>query len=321
MHVFITGGAGFIGSTTGERLLARGNRVTALDAFAHGYDAALKKRNADLLERCGGRVVQGDIRNQALLEQLFSEDRPDVVLHMAARTGVRPSLAEPASYMDINITGTTSVLEAMRAGGVGRMVFASSSSIYGARKQGPFRETDSTAVPASPYAATKRAGELLCASWNHLYGMHATCLRLFTVYGPRQRPEMAIRLFAERIRQGLPIRMFGDGSSARDYTYVEDIVSGILAAIDRPLGFEIINLGNGSPVRLDQLIAGLGGALGKEPLIEALPDQPGDVPLTFANVEKAKKLLGYSPKTSVEKGLAAFAAWLEEDGGPTSLID
>ena len=315
MHVFITGGAGFIGSSAAESLLDRGDRVTVLDAFAHGYDKAVKERNASLLEgRRGFRLVRGDIRDAELLDHLFSSDRPDAVLHMAARTGVRPSLAEPSSYMDINITGSMRILEAMRSNGMNRLVFASSSSIYGARQKGPFLETDTVDRPASPYAATKRSGELLCATWSHLYGTDATCLRFFTVYGPRQRPEMAIHLFADRIRRGLSIKMFGDGSSARDYTYVDDIVKGVLAAIDRPMGFEIINLGNSHPIRLDSLIGKIGEALGEVPQVERHPEQPGDVPITYADIGKARSLLGYAPETALDDGLQAFAAWLRRGG-------
>ena len=244
MHIFLTGGAGFIGSHTVERLIARGDRVTALDAFDFGYDPALKEANAAVLERLEGfRLVRGDIRDRGLLEQIFTEDPPDVVVHLAARAGVRPSLEDPASYIDINLNGTVQILETMRAHGVKRMVFASSSSVYGARDKGPFRETDDVDVPVSPYAATKRSGELLMATYNHLYGIHTTCLRFFTVYGPRQRPEMAIHLFADRIRRGQEITMFGDGSSLRDYTFIDDIVNGVVAAVDRPLGHQIINLG------------------------------------------------------------------------------
>jgi UDP-glucuronate 4-epimerase len=314
MHIFLTGGAGFIGSHTVERLIARGDRVTALDAFDFGYDPALKEANAAVLERLEGfRLVRGDIRDRGLLEQIFTEDPPDVVVHLAARAGVRPSLEDPASYIDINLNGTVQILETMRAHGVKRMVFASSSSVYGARDKGPFRETDDVDVPVSPYAATKRSGELLMATYNHLYGIHTTCLRFFTVYGPRQRPEMAIHLFADRIRRGAEITMFGDGSSLRDYTFVDDIVSGVVAAVDRPLGYEIINLGNNTPNRLDDLITAIGEAVGRAPIVRQLPDQPGDVPMTFASVDKARELLDFAPSTPLLEGLKKFVAWLDEN--------
>jgi UDP-glucuronate 4-epimerase len=313
MHVFVTGAAGFIGSHTAERLRSRGDRVTGIDAFDFGYDPALKEANAARLARHDGFTLhRGDIRDKALLERIFDEDRPDVVVHLAARAGVRPSLLDPVSYIDINLTGTTRILEAMTARDMDRLVFASSSSVYGARERGPFRETDDVSVPVSPYAATKRAGELLCATWNHLYGTHTTCLRFFTVYGPRQRPEMAIHLFADRIRRGTEITMFGDGSSLRDYTFVDDIVDGVVAAVDRPLGYEIINLGNNTPNRLDDLIAAIGEAVGRPPVIRQLPDQPGDVPMTFASVEKAGRLLDFSPSTPLLDGLKKFVAWLDE---------
>ena len=310
-HIFITGGAGFIGSHTAERLLARGDRVTVLDVFGYGYDPALKEQNAALLStKSGFRLVRGDIRDADLLDKLFSEDKPDVVVHLAARAGVRPSLLEPDSYSDVNITGTIRILDAMKTHKIDHMVFASSSSIYGARTKGPFKESDNVDVPASPYAASKKAGELFCANYHYLYKINATCLRFFTVYGPRQRPEMAIRLFAERIRNEERITMFGDGSSIRDYTYVDDIVTGIVAAVDKPLGFQIINLGNSNPIRLDDLISEIGKAVGKEPLIDVLPDQPGDVPMTFADVGKARELLNYAPNTPIGKGLKAVVDWL-----------
>jgi len=315
MHVFVTGGAGFIGSHTAEALLARGDRVTALDVFGYGYDPQLKEENAALLEQHPNfRLIRGDIRDAELLGALFDEDQPDVVVHLAARAGVRPSLLEPDSYADINITGTMRILQAMQQRNMNRLVFASSSSVYGARNQGPFRETDNVDVPVSPYAATKRAGELICATYNHLYQMNISCLRFFTVYGPRQRPEMAIHLFADRIGRGQEITMFGDGSSVRDYTFVADIVQGVIAAIDRPLGYQIINLGNRTPMRLDALISAIGVAVGKQPIIKQIPDQPGDVPMTFASVEKATALLDYHPNTPVEQGLSTFVAWLKNTG-------
>ena len=313
MHVFVTGAAGFIASHTTERLLQRGDRVTGIDAFDFGYDPALKEANAVLLSKYDNfKLYRGDIRDAELLGRIFDEDRPDVVVHLAARAGVRPSLLDPVSYIDVNLTGTTRILEAMQARGMDRMVFASSSSVYGSRDQGPFRETDDVSVPVSPYAATKRAGELLCATWNHLYGTHTTCLRFFTVYGPRQRPEMAIHLFADRIRRGTEITMVGDGSSGRDYTFGADSVDGVGAAGDRPMGSEIINLGNCTPNRLDDLIAAIGEAVGRTPIVRQIGDQPGDVPMTFASVDKARRLLDFEPSTPLLDGLKQFVAWLNE---------
>ena len=313
MHVIITGGAGFIGSQTAEFLLKRGDSVSIIDAFDFGYDPVHKEHNVSLLSKFEGfRLYRGDIRDRALLQEMFADKTPDVVVHLAARAGVRPSLLEPDSYTDINITGTLRIMETMREFGCNRLVFASSSSVYGSRTQGPFRETDNVDTPASPYAATKRAGELFCANYHYLYNMQCTCLRFFTVYGPRQRPEMAIHLFADKIRRGEEITMFGDGSSIRDYTFVDDIVCGVVAAIDNPIGFEIINLGNCSPIRLDKLIQKISTAVGKAPIIKRLPDQPGDVPMTFAEVSKAKDLLGYAPDTPLDHGLKVFVDWMNE---------
>jgi UDP-glucuronate 4-epimerase len=312
-HILITGGAGFIGSQTAEFLLNRGDRVTVIDAFAYSYDPIHKEHNVTLLERHAGfKLLRADIRDTDVLETFFAEDPPDAVIHLAARAGVRPSLLDPADYADINIRGTITILEKMKKYGCTQMVFASSSSVYGSRNQGPFKETDNVDVPVSPYAATKRAGELICATYNHLYNMDITCLRFFTVYGPRQRPEMAIHLFADRIRRGQAISMFGDGSSMRDYTFVADIVKGVVSALDKPMGYQIINLGNSSPIRLDGLIAAIAEAVGKEPIIERLPDQPGDVPMTFASVDRATRLLGYQPDTPLLDGLRLFVAWLNE---------
>ena len=313
MHIVITGGAGFIGSQTAEALLKRGDTVSVIDVFGYGYDPIHKEHNVGLLSKYAGfKLYRGDIRDRALLRQMFSDDTPDVVVHLAARAGVRPSLLEPASYSDINITGTLEIMETMREFNCERLVFASSSSVYGSRTKGPFRETDNVDIPASPYAATKRAGEIFCANYHYLYKMHCTCLRFFTVYGPRQRPEMAIHLFADKIRRGNAITMFGDGSSIRDYTFVADIVKGVIAAVDTPLGFEIINLGNCSPIRLDRLIEKISGAVGQDAIIEHLPNQPGDVPMTFAEVSKAQQLLGYAPDTPLDVGLKSFVDWLNE---------
>lgn len=313
MHVIITGGAGFIGSQTAEALLKRGDTVSVIDAFDFGYDPVHKEHNVSLLSKFEGfRLYRGDIRDRALLQQMFTDKSPDVVVHLAARAGVRPSLLEPDSYTDINITGTLRIMETMREFGCNRLVFASSSSVYGSRTKGPFRETDNVDTPASPYAATKRAGELFCANYHYLYNMQCTCLRFFTVYGPRQRPEMAIHLFADKIRRGEEITMFGDGSSIRDYTFVDDIVHGVVTAIDTPIGFEIVNLGNCSPIRLDKLIQKISTAVGRSPIIRRLPDQPGDVPMTFAEVSKAKDLLGYAPDTPLDHGLKVFVDWMNE---------
>ncbi len=316
--ILLTGAAGFIGSHTAQALLARGDRVVGVDAFDFGYDPAMKVANAALLAvEPSFTMVRGDIRDRPLLESLIRRHEVDTVVHMAARAGVRTSLEDPASYASINVEGTMQVLEALRATGVSRHVFASSSSVYGARTDGPFQETDRVDRPESPYAATKRACELLCGTWHDLYGIQTTCLRFFTVYGPRQRPEMAIRLFAERIASRASITLFGDGSSRRDYTFVADIVRGVLAAVDRPLGFTVVNLGNGAPVTLQELVDTLGDLIGEAPICERLPDQPGDVPLTWAGVDRARTLLGYAPQTSLRDGLSAFLDWLRAEGSLT----
>ncbi|MBM74414.1 MAG: hypothetical protein CMK59_03365 [Proteobacteria bacterium] len=309
-NILITGGAGFIGSHTAERLLKRGDRVVILDVFNFSYDPIHKEHNIRLLEQYEQfKLYRGDIRDVELLDTIFKQENLDAVIHLAARAGVRPSLVEPSSYMDINITGTMRILEAMREYDVTDMIFASSSSIYGSRLQGPFLETDPVDIPASPYAATKKAGELLCANWNHLYNHNINCLRFFTVYGPRQRPEMAIHLFASKIQNEECITMFGDGSSIRDYTYVDDIVDGIVCSLDLKKGYQVINLGNSNPIRLDELIATIGRVVGKEPIVKQFPDQPGDVPMTFASVDRAKELLNYEPKISLEDGIRYFLDW------------
>ncbi|MBO84248.1 MAG: hypothetical protein CL927_02725 [Deltaproteobacteria bacterium] len=311
-HVLITGAAGFIGSTLSGRLLASGYRVTGLDAFTAHYSVQRKERNvAALTEHAHYRLVRGDIRDRTALEHAFEPSPPDVVVHLAALAGVRASLQNPDAYTDVNVTGTVRLLEQMRARERTRLVFASSSSVYGARRDPPFRETDNVDLSASPYAATKRAGELLCATWHHLYGIESTCLRFFTVYGPRQRPDMAIHKFARRIRAGEPVPMFGDGGSVRDYTYIDDIVDGLVAAIERPLGHRIVNLGGGAPVSLRDLIQGVGQAVGVSPTIERLPTQAGDVPLTAADISLARALLDYSPRVSLGEGLRRFVEWLD----------
>ena len=309
-HVLITGAAGFIGSTLSRRLLEDGHRVTGLDAFVEPYPRARKERNvAGLTAHPAFRLVRGDIRDVAALDAAMQGDPPDVVVHLAALAGVRASLQRPDDYTDVNITGTTRLLEAMRRYGVGRMVFASSSSVYGARRDPPFREDDNVELAASPYAATKRAGEQLCATWHYLYGIQSTCLRFFTVYGPRQRPDMAIHKFARCISEGRPVPMFGQGDTMRDYTYVDDIVAGMVAAIERPLGHRVLNLGGGRAIQLRALVEAIGAALDLPVEIEHLPPQPGDVPLTSADISEARIALGYVPQVDLEEGLRRFVAW------------
>jgi len=308
--IFMTGGAGFIGSTLTERLLERGDRVVCIDDFNDFYDPAIKRRNIKkALTSDHYRLAEGDICDLPLLQRLFDEEEVDAVIHIAARAGVRPSIVEPLLYQKVNVEGSNNLFEVARHHEVPNFVFISSSSVYGENEKVPFAEDDPVNYPISPYAATKRAGELIAHTYHHLFGMNITCLRPFTVYGPRQRPEMAIHLFLRAILEGRPIKMFGDGTSSRDYTYIDDLVDGFVRAIDRPLGYEIINLGEHEVTTLKELIAMIGEAVGKEPIIDQLPMQPGDVPRTFADVSKAKRLLGYQPKVSVREGIRRFVEW------------
>ncbi|HVS09263.1 MAG TPA: NAD-dependent epimerase/dehydratase family protein [Planctomycetota bacterium] len=315
--MLVTGGAGFIGSHLGQRLLARGDEVTVLDNFNDFYDPALKRANAALL--AGARIVEGDIRDGGAVGRLFRDGRFDVLAHLAAMAGVRPSLADPLHYADVNLKGTLVLLEELRKHPQVRMVFASSSSVYGAKERIPFREDEDVQRPVSPYAATKVAGELLCATYQHLYGIPTTCLRFFTVYGPRQRPEMAIARFVRDVLEDRPIPFFGDGSSRRDYTYIDDIVDGVVAAIERCQGFEVYNLGESATTSLSELVGRIGELCDREPRLERLPAQPGDVPVTCADVSKARERLGYAPKVPLAEGLKRYVewyrAWREARGG------
>jgi UDP-glucuronate 4-epimerase len=307
--ILVTGGAGFIGSHLVEALVGRGDRVRVLDSFDPYYDPAIKRRNL-MGVRADIELIEADLRDLGALSAAVRG--MDCVVHLAARAGVRASLERPVAYMQVNVAGTQGLLEAMRDAGVTHLVAASSSSVDGARSQGPFRESDPLGVPSSPYAASKHAMEILCRTWQQLFDLQLTMLRFFTVYGPRQRPDMAIHGFARKIRSGEPITMFGDGSTLRDYTFIGDIVSGLLASIDRPLPCAVLNLGNTNPVRLDALIRELGHALGRAPIVERSGPQPGDVPLTWADVSLATQLLGYRPSTSLQHGLEHFVRWLEQ---------
>jgi UDP-glucuronate 4-epimerase len=320
-HILVTGGAGFIGSHLTRRLLARGDRVTVLDDFNDYYDPARKRQNVAALlghdtYRDRYAVVEGDIRDAALVDRLFAAgsfgSKFDAVVHLAARAGVRPSLAEPILYEDVNCIGTLRLLEAARRHGPDLFLFGSSSSVYGINQKVPFAEDDEVNQPISPYATTKRAGELLCYNYHHLYNFRTACLRFFTVYGPAQRPEMAIHKFTDLIWRGKTVPMYGDGGSQRDYTYVDDIVDGLLAALALAPGFEILNLGGADTTSLADLVRWIGEELAVEPRIEYLPTQPGDVPITYADVSKAARLLGYSPKVPIREGLRRFVSWYRE---------
>lgn len=316
MHVVVTGAAGFIGSHTTERLIAAGHRVTALDSFdSYLYASDRKRANAVALATLPGfSLIEGSICDRDAVARAITPD-VDVVLHLAALAGVRPSLAEPLRYLDTNIVGTGVILERMRALGLQRLVFGSSSSVYGARPAATeaFREDDPCLTPASPYAATKRMNELQLSTYRDLFGLGVFALRFFTVYGPRQRTDMAISKFLSAVSAGRPITMFGDGSSRRDYTYVADIVSGVVAAIERvrPGAFEIYNLGGTQTISLAELISVVETTVGKRAVIERQPDQPGDVPITYANIDRARAALGYQPTTTVAQGIPRQWAWVQ----------
>lgn len=317
MKTLVTGGAGFIGSHLVDRLLARGEDVDIVDDFNEFYDPGLKRKN---IEHCRARgkvgLHEGDIRDGVFVDGLIGGGGYDAIFHLAARAGVRPSISEPILYEEVNVRGTANLLEGCRRHGVGRFVFGSSSSVYGVNSKVPFSEDDPVLNPISPYAATKIAGEMLCHVYSHLYGIRMTAVRFFTVYGPRQRPDLAIHKFARLMAAGKPIPVYGDGSAARDYTYVDDIVDGLVAARERDWAWEIINLGDSNPVKLSRLIELVEEALGIEARRDVLPPQPGDVPITYADIGKAKRLLGYSPRVPIEDGIRRFAAWFREHGRP-----
>jgi UDP-glucuronate 4-epimerase len=309
MEVLITGGAGFIGSHAAEHLLSQGNSVTILDDFNSFYDPAIKRDNIKAL-RGRARIEEGDIRNAEAVLKIVKSCKPDAILHLAARAGVRPSIREPGLYIDTNIKGTFNLLEAARLAGVARFISASSSSVYGTLKTAPFREDMCLNQTISPYAATKLAAEQLCSNFSHLYGMRCISLRFFTVYGPRQRPDLAIHSFTRAIHEGRSIQQFGDGSTRRDYTSIDDILQGILACFDYdgPM-CDVFNLGESQTTTLAELIASIELALGKKAIIEKLPDQPGDVPLTYADITKARDLLNYRPHTQIAEGIPKFVEW------------
>ncbi|OHB53163.1 MAG: epimerase [Planctomycetes bacterium GWF2_50_10] len=314
MKILVTGAAGFIGSHLCERALKMGWHVEGLDNFDPFYDAAIKKKNlAQSLAHENFKFHQGDIRNGDFAAELCGGGNFDAVVHLAARAGVRPSIEDPAGYMDVNVAGTVSMLEAARGAGIKKFIFASSSSVYGNNEKVPFAETDNVDNPISPYAATKKAGELICYTYHHLFGIDMACLRFFTVYGPRQRPDLAIHKFARLILDDKEIPVFGDGSMKRDFTYIDDIIDGVIASVEKCKGYEIYNLGESRPVRLDVLISEIENAIGKKARIKRLSAQPGDVNQTYADVSKAVRMLGYKPKTHLKDGLASFAAWLKSD--------
>ena len=310
--ILVTGGAGFIGSHLCERLLNDGVRVVCLDNFDNFYDPNIKIKNVEGIARKSSgqfELVTGDIRNPDHLMGIFQKNQIDSIVHLAARAGVRPSIVEPLLYEDVNIRGTIGLLEACKEHKIKNLIFASSSSVYGENQRVPFSERDLDIQPISPYGATKRAGELLCYSFHHLYGMNIACLRIFTAYGPRQRPEMVIHKFTRLIDQGEKIPLFGDGSSRRDYTYIDDLIEGILGVIHYHKGFEVYNLGESQTTSLKELIGLIESALGKKANIEVLAPQPGDVSVTYADISKAKQMLKYRPKVKMEEGIKRFVEW------------
>jgi len=320
--VLVTGGAGFIGTHLVDALLREGRDVVVLDDFDDFYDPAVKRKNVEpFLVKPAFTLVEGDIRDENLVESLFASHAIGVVVHLAARAGVRPSIRQPVLYSDVNLNGTVVLLEACRRHNIGKFIFGSSSSVYGNNSKVPFSETDDVGMPVSPYAATKRAGELLCATYHGLYGLNVFCLRFFTVYGPQQRPEMAIHKFTRFIDRGLPLPRFGDGTTSRDYTFVTDIVSGVKRAIERVQGYEIINLGGSRTTTLNQLIEKLEERLGKKAIVEPAADQPGDVVATWADVSKAQRLLGYDPRIAIDSGLSRFVQWYRQQEQSTQRVN
>lgn len=315
MTIFVTGGAGFIGSHLCEHLLARDFRVICLDNFDDFYNPRIKEQNVEgLLKNNKFRLERGDIRDKDLLKNIFEKNKVDCVVHLAAKAGVRPSIQQPLDYMSVNVDGTVTLLEAMREAGVPRFVFGSSSSIYGNQVKMPFSETDDVSRPISPYAASKHSGELVSYTYHHLYGMDVACLRFFTVFGPRQRPDLAIHKFTQLALSGQPVPLYGDGGTRRDYTFVADIVQGISKLIDNlEWRYEVFNLGCGSPVTLLEMVQAVEQALGKPLDIRFLDKQPGDVEQTHADIRKANAFFGYQPTVSLQEGVRRFVEWYQKE--------
>lgn len=313
--VLITGGAGFIGSHVAAALLARGERVTIADNLHPFYDPALKRANLDEIRRVGDvEFVEADIRDRPAMERLFAERGFRSVIHLAAMAGVRPSIQDPGLYVSVNLDGTAVLLDQAVSGGVERFLMASSSSVYGNNKKVPFHEDDPVDHPISPYAATKKACELLAHTYHHLHGLSIHCLRFFTVYGPRQRPEMAVRRFTELIASGVPVPLFGDGTSRRDYTYVDDVVDGVLRSLDRCRGWRVYNLGGSRTTELRRLVELIEEAVGRRAVLDHRPAQPGDVTITYADVERARAELGWAPSIPPEEGIPRFVEWSRRGG-------
>ena len=314
----VTGGAGFIGSTLSEKLLSLGNKVVVIDNFCDFYNPAIKENNVkELVKNPNFKLYRADIRDREAVKKIFDENKIDIVMNLAAMAGVRPSIENPCLYQEVNCLGLQNILEEMKLHGVKNGVLASSSSVYGNCKEVPFREDMIVDFAISPYAATKKANEVMAHVYHKLYDMNIIMLRFFTVYGPKQRPDLAINKFTRLMLEDKEIPMFGDGTTSRDYTYVDDIVDGIIKSCEYTLNnknvYEILNIGNSSPTSLKEMINVIGKTLGVEPKIKQLPMQPGDVDRTYADISKAKKLIGYSPKTSFEEGIKKFAKWFYEN--------
>ena len=334
MKVLITGAAGFIGSHLCERLLDDEWLVVGVDNFDDFYDPQIKRRNIDgCLKNKNFQLVEADIRDSAAMDRTIG-DGIEIIVHLAARAGVRPSITQPLLYADVNVNGTMVLLEAAKKHKIDKFIFGSSSSVYGNNEKVPFSEDDNVDFPISPYAATKKAAELVCHTYHHLYGLDVTCLRFFTVYGPRQRPDLAIHKFARLIEGGKPIPVYGDGTMMRDFTYIDDIIDGTVAAIEqltsqesratspefntpvRNVSFDIYNLGESKPITVNDLVAEIENALGKKAGKQYVPPQPGDVERTYADITKAARELGYNPTTTIQAGLAKFVAWLRKNTQP-----
>src|SRR5262245_45774746 len=315
MNFLVTGGAGFIGSHVCEQLVRDGHSVWAFDDLNSFYDPRLKRQNIRDIQSLAEpfECIQGDLTDRSTVEELFASVKFDQVIHLAARAGVRPSLEEPALYQRVNVEGTVNILEAARLNGVKKIIIASSSSVYGVNSKIPFAENDPIFCAISPYAASKLACEALGHVSHHVYGLDIVMLRFFTVYGPRQRPDLAIRKFATLIQAGKPIPVFGDGSTARDYTYITDILAGVMACTKKEFGFEIFNLGESETVKLSRLIELLENTLGKKAVLDRKPPQPGDVPLTCADISKAREKLGYNPTVKIDRGIPLFVNWLKQN--------
>ncbi|TDI88238.1 MAG: NAD-dependent epimerase/dehydratase family protein [Caldithrix sp.] len=312
--ILVTGGAGFIGSHLSETLLRQGQEVICLDNFNDYYNPVIKRNSISWSQgQSNYTLIEGDILDLDLLRQIFADYKFDIVVHLAARAGVRPSILAPLLYQQVNVEGTTNLLEMAKEFRTQKFIFASSSSVYGENEKVPFSEKDPVDHPISPYASSKKACELICYTYHHLYGIPITCLRFFTVYGPRQRPDMAIHKFTQAIKIGEQITMYGDGSSRRDYTYITDIVEGICKSIDYCSDYQIYNLGESKTIQLRELIQLIAKCLGQEAKIQKLAMQPGDVPITFADITNAKKEISYHPKVDIEQGIAKFVDWFNAD--------